>query len=59
MSENEKFEMSSEWSAKAQINNDKYNKWYDNSLNNNKGFGVNTVKELIGLNHIKSRRFLQ
>ena len=38
MSENEKFEVSSEWSAKAQINNDKYNKWYDNSLSNNEEF---------------------
>ena len=27
MSDNEKFEVSSEWSAKAQINTDKYNEW--------------------------------
>ena len=33
MSENEKFEVSSEWSAKAQINNDKYNEWYKNWYN--------------------------
>ena len=38
MSENEKFEVSSEWSAEAQINNDKYNEWYENSLNNNEEF---------------------
>ena len=38
MSENEKFEVSSEWSAEAQINNDKFNKWYDNSLINNEEF---------------------
>ena len=33
MSENEKFEVSSEWSAEAQIDADKYNEWYENSLN--------------------------
>ena len=38
MSENEKFEVSSEWSAEAQINTDKYNEWYENSLNNNEEF---------------------
>ena len=38
MSENEKFEVSSEWSAEAQINSDKYNEWYENSLNNNEEF---------------------
>ncbi|GIR05880.1 MAG: hypothetical protein CM15mP16_12570 [Candidatus Pelagibacterales bacterium] len=30
MSENEKFEVSSEWSAEAQINSAKYNQWYEN-----------------------------
>ena len=53
MSENEKFEVSSEWSAEAQINSDKYNEWYENSLNNNEEFGMSTVKELIGLNRIQ------
>ena len=38
MSENEKFEVSSEWSAEAQINSTKYNEWYENSLNNNEEF---------------------
>ena len=38
MSENEKFEVSSEWSAEAQINTDKYNEWYENSLSNNEEF---------------------
>ena len=38
MSENEKFEVSSEWSAEAQIDADKYNEWYENSLNNNEEF---------------------
>ena len=38
MSENEKFEVSSEWSEEAQINNDKYNEWYKNSLSNNEEF---------------------
>ena len=38
MSENEKFEVSSEWSAEAQINSNKYNEWYENSLNNNEEF---------------------
>ena len=38
MSENEKFEVSSEWSAEAQINTNKYNEWYKNSLNNNEEF---------------------
>ncbi len=34
MSEIEKFEVSSEWSAKALINSDKYNEWYINKINN-------------------------
>ena len=38
MSENEKFEVSSEWSAEAQVNSAKYNEWYENSLNNNEEF---------------------
>ena len=38
MSEDEKFEVSSEWSAEAQVNNDKYYEWYENSLNNNEEF---------------------
>ena len=38
MSENEKFEVSSEWSAEAQVNSTKYNEWYENSLSNNEEF---------------------
>ena len=53
MSENEKFEVSSEWSAEAQVNADKYYEWYEILSMTMKSFGVNTVKELIGLNHIQ------
>ena len=38
MSDNEKFEVSADWSANAQINQDKYTKWYDRSFNNNEDF---------------------
>ena len=38
MSDNEKFEVSAGWSANAQINHDKYTKWYDKSLNDNEDF---------------------
>ena len=38
MSENEKFEVSSEWSAEAQVNSAKYNEWYEHSLNSNEEF---------------------
>ena len=38
MSDNEKFEVSADWSADAQINHDKYTKWYDKSFNDNEDF---------------------
>ena len=38
MSDNEKFEVSADWSANAQINHDKYTKWYDKSFNDNENF---------------------
>ena len=38
MSDNEKFDVSADWSANAQINQDKYNEWYETSFNNNEDF---------------------
>ena len=38
MSDNEKFNVSADWSANAQINQDKYNEWYETSFNNNEDF---------------------
>ena len=38
MSDNEKFDVSSDWSANAQINQDKYNEWYEKSFNSNEDF---------------------
>ena len=35
MSDNEKFEVSVDWSDSAQINQDRYNEWYEKSFNNN------------------------
>ena len=46
MSDNEKFEVSADWSDSAQINQDKYNEWYEKSFNNNEDFGTNTVKRI-------------
>ena len=38
MSDNDKFEVSADWSDNAQINQDKYNEWYEQSFNNNEDF---------------------
>ena len=38
MSDNKKFEVSADWSTNAQINQDKYNEWYETSFNNNEDF---------------------
>ena len=38
MSNNEKFEVSDDWSSSAQINSDQYNDWYEKSFNNNEEF---------------------
>ena len=38
MSDNEKFDVSADWSANAQIDQDKYNEWYETSFNNNEDF---------------------
>ena len=38
MSDNEKFDVSADWSTNAQINQNKYNEWYETSFNNNEDF---------------------
>ena len=38
MSNNEKFEVSDDWSSSAQINSDQYNDWYERSFSNNEEF---------------------
>ena len=53
MSENEKFEVSSEWSAEAQINTINIMNGMKILSITMKSFGVSTAKELIGLNRIQ------
>ena len=38
MSNNEKFEVSDDWSSSSQINSDQYNDWYEKSFSNNEEF---------------------
>ena len=44
MSNNEKFEVSDDWSSSAQINSDQYNDWYEKSFNNNEEFLAEVAK---------------